>query len=1433
MKGTAEKFLETILALIRNDSRQGALGLCPLLEWCCRQPAYWTSTPLKYIACGRALTTAFCLLALSLAAHGQATITSISPTQGPIAGGTTVTLAGSGFTGTTLLLDYVPTTPVSVSDTQVVFITPPHDNGIASVELSGNGLNTYAEFLYIPPPLSSLPPGYITTVMGVGTFEGDGRMATNAMVFPGQGSVTGEDGSVYFSEPNNYVIRRVRPDGIIERYAGTGIAGYTGDSGPALKAQLGHPRGLAIDSAGDIFVADSFLTNSIRRIDATTGIITTIAGGQSAGFSGDGGPASQALLNTPLQLAFDGLGNLYVLDSGNVRIRKIDTNGIITTIAGTGVAGFSGDGGPATQATFNVGVADNGGLAADASGNVYLADTANSRIRRIDAQTGIITTLFANAGRVTGVTTDASGNIYFGVNVIDSSSLRIMKVSPTAQVLQSWGKGAGFSSDGATAATTPFCQIWGIGFDKAGDILFSEDCSSRIRRINISTGTLDTLAGMGPHIIGETGSALATVLTDPGTDLLFLPTGEMLIAEGSNYRVRLFDLQGNVTDFAGNGFLSQVGSYGGPALQAPMYPVALAQKPNGDIIIDNNNLILVESAGDINTLTSCCFGFTGDGGPAAAALVGQPWDVAADSSGDVFIADSNNNRIRKIDALTGFITTVAGSGPTNPQEGYGEGSYCGDGGPATNACLNTPYGIALAPDGTMYIGENGQRIRKVDPSGIITTFFSGGGSRVRLNAAGNIFMTPYRLEPNGHAFQFFATAPGTNGLGDGGPAWAANFGGGLQDSGIAIDSEGNLFFTDSGNRRIRAICYGAVISEPGSTVAATGGAAQSAAEGTQFAGALQVTVDSPAGNLENGIRVDFAAPASGPACAFPNGSSTYSTLTSLDGVASATCVANAQTGSYTVTATPLALGASASFTLTNTAAPDVTLSPGSLTFGTQAVNTSSAGQTVTLANAGAVSLSITSISVSANFGQTNNCGSSVAADGSCTINVTFAPTAVGALEGTLNITDNSGSVAGSTQTVALSGTGTAPSVSLSAPSLSFGSQPLSTASAAQVETITNAGTADLTVSAVTIGGMNASDFATTADTCTGATVTPNSTCTVGVTFTPAATGMRSGTLIFTDNNDGVAGSTQTVSLSGTGTGPVVSLSSALTFSTQLVGTTSSSQTVTLTNTGNGSLTFSAIAVAAPFAIATSGTTCSTSTIVAAAGTCTVAVTFTPTASGAASGSLSFSDNAPNSPQTLALSGTAQDFSFAPPSGSSATATVAPGATANYTLSVGGMGGFSGTVSFTCAGAPSEATCLVSPNPVTAGSTATNVTVTVTTTAPSLSAPRSRPLPPVPPLSPGVRGPWILALALVTMAWAIRRRNQPDLGRWRSTMLRFSTGFLLLFVLAVCGGGGGGGPTGPTPNPGTPAGTYNLTVTGTTGSGSSAMSHNVTLTLTVS
>ena len=406
--------------------------------------------------------------------------------------------------------------------------------------------------------------------------------------------------------------------------------------------------------------------------------------------------------------------------------------------------------------------------------------------------------------------------------------------------------------------------------------------------------------------------------------------------------------------------------------------------------------------------------------------------------------------------------------------------------------------------------------------------------------------------------------------------------------------------------------------------------------------------------------------------------------------------------------------------------------------------------------------------------------------------------------------------------------GASPSVSLSTSAVSFGNQALGTTSAPNPVTVTNNGTASLSFTGIVATG----DFSAAASgtTCTiSAPLAASSNCVIDLAFTPTAAGTRSGSLTLTDNANG---SPQVVSLIGTGTAPAVGLSASPAFPSELVGTTSPAQTITVMNTGNANLTFTAISSTGPFAITTSGTTCSTSSPVAGSGSCAVAVTFTPTAGGAASGNLSFTDNAGGSPQTLALSATGQDFSLEVSTGSSSSATVSPGGTATYTISSSGTGGFSQAVSLACTGAPSEAICQLSQTMVTPSVSGSNVTLTVTTTAPSFSLPRLRYAPPAWPLMPAPASLIMLALFLTGVAWSIRSWPQPRGRRLSAAFAALTLVILLTLVMAGCGGGGGGGG-GESGNPGTPAGTYTITVTGSSGAGSSALTHKVTLTLTVS
>src|SRR6267143_517651 len=417
--------------------------------------------------------------------------------------------------------------------------------------------------------------------------------------------------------------------------------------------------------------------------------------------------------------------------------------------------------------------------------------------------------------------------------------------------------------------------------------------------------------------------------------------------------------------------------------------------------------------------------------------------------------------------------------------------------------------------------------------------------------------------------------------------------------------------------------------------------------------------------------------------------------------------------------------------------PSVGLSPASVNFGNQSVGNSSVAQGITLSNTGGP-LSITSIAIAGtnagDFSQTNTCGASVAGGASCTINVTFKPTAAGSRVASVTITDNA---AGSTQTVALSGTGVAtpPTVSLSASSVSFGTQSVGSASAAQTVTLSNSGGSPLAIASIGVTGTNAGDFQQ-GNTC-GASVAGGGSCTISVTFKPTAAGSRAGAVTITDN---AAGSPRGVGINGTGIVSTVSLSSSsLSFSGQMVGSTSSSQAVTLTNSGSGALSISSLVLGG----ANSGDfskadTCGAS--VAAGGSCAINVTFKPTVGGSRTGAVMITDNAAGSPQSVALTGAGTDFSIGTASGGSSTATVTAGQSASYALNVNAMNGFTGSATVSCTGAPAQAACTV-PGTVSVSGASTSLSVSVTTTAAAMLIPEG----PGSPLPPRM---WLMLVVLV-------------------------------------------------------------------------------------
>ena len=330
---------------------------------------------------------------------------------------------------------------------------------------------------------------------------------------------------------------------IISTYAGSTNSGFGGDGGPAINAQLNQPVTAAFDGSGNMFIADTG-NNRIRKV-TSSGTISTVAGNGAIGFSGDGGAATSAALNSPRGVAVDGSGNIYIADTGNSRIRKVSSSGVIATIAGTGVAGFAGDGGPAANAQFS----SPQGVAVDGSGNVYISDRGNARIRVINAS-GVISTIAGTGvpgfggdnGPATsaqlnipaGIALDGSGNLF----IADQVNQRIRKMAVSGGTITTVaGNGTqGFTGDGAAATNAELSNPQGVGVDSSGNIYIADTGNSRVRKVE--GANISTVAGTAtPGSIGDGGAAKDAQLFFPNG--VVVNSNKLYIVDTGNNRVRV------------------------------------------------------------------------------------------------------------------------------------------------------------------------------------------------------------------------------------------------------------------------------------------------------------------------------------------------------------------------------------------------------------------------------------------------------------------------------------------------------------------------------------------------------------------------------------------------------------------------------------------------------------------------------------------------------------------------------------------------------------------------------------------------------------------------------------------------------------------------------------------------------------------------------
>ena len=711
-------------------------------------------------------------------------------------------------------------------------------------------------------------------------------------------------GNTYVADTTSNRIFKIDSAGTLTVFAGNelgigGEGGYSGDGGPATSAELGAPVGVAVNAAGDVFIADT--DNSvIRCVAAATGgcfnatlaagSITTIAGvyypsTQACNLSGDGGPAISAQLCRPAGVFVDGSGNIYIADTDNSVIREV-TSGNIRTVAGggtgcTGQTDSLGDGCAPTSAQLDLPF----GVFVDGSGNIFIADTYNSLIREVAAATDLIQTiagtqydelttgcLFSGNGVVattaqlclpSAVFLDSSGNIFIADT--GNSVIREVTTGNINTVAGDAALGAGYTGDGAAATSAQLNFPYGLFVDSSDDIFIADTDNFVIREV--SSGTIQTFVGNNTIAYSGDGKTPTDAsLYAPGG--VFLDGGgNLFIADTYNNAIREI-AAGSTTiqTVAGNGIAGYSGD-GAAAISAQLYA------PSG-VFVDNQEDIFIADTENsvvrcvVGTASTGCFnagldvgfittvagtaglaGYFGDGGLATGAELSSPYGVFVDSTGDLFIADTENSVIRCVvgTALTGcfnsqlavgYITTVAGTAGTECQPA---GSSCGDGAAATAAQLNFPAGVSGDSQGDVFIADTfDSKIREVvAATGVIQTVagstmqgYAGDGALatsaqlndpygIYVDSLGNLFIADTDNSVVREVVAVTAVVPGTPGLiqtiagnntegysGDGGPATSAQFANPLSVTG---NLSNNLYVADTQDSRVRELTSTVII----------------------------------------------------------------------------------------------------------------------------------------------------------------------------------------------------------------------------------------------------------------------------------------------------------------------------------------------------------------------------------------------------------------------------------------------------------------------------------------------------------------------------------------------------------------------------------------------------------------------------------------------
>jgi sugar lactone lactonase YvrE len=1077
--------------------------------------------------------------------------------------------------------------------------------------------------------------GSIATVAGNGTagYAGDGGLATAAGAELNQPvrAVLDSAGNLLIVDSNNSAIRRVDTTGNLTTVAGNGTPGYSGDSGLASAAELDQPNDIAIDASGDLYVADTG-NNVIRFVAASAGnitstsVITTIVGTGTAGYTGDGGPPASAELSSPLGVSIDKMGAIFIADATNGVIREVSVAGSIATVAGNGSISFGGDTGPASAAEL----ASPSGVIADGSGNLFVADTLNHSIRRIDAVSGVITTIAGvgqpgysgDGGAATSaeldspaaVALDAAGDLF----IADTGNCVIRRVDATGilagVIMTVAGNGScGYDVDGVPATSAGLGNPQGLALDAAGDLFIADTDDNRIRRVDASSRLIATVIGDGnAAYTGDSGPATAAEVNQP-TGVLVDSSGDLYVVDNGNNVIRFVSAAtGVITTRVGNGTSGFSGD-GGPAGSAELSaPAGAAFDSAGNLFIadtDNDVVRRVDAAsGNISTVAGDTnYGFSGDGGAATSATLAQPAGVAFDAAGNLYVADSSNNRVRLV------VGSGVGSAPPPVVASLVRGTQGANGWYTSNVSVSWSVTDAYAPI-TSSSGCGPTSITIDTPGQVVTCTATSGGTTtasVTIQREATLPKLSTSIAPPPNAAGWNTTTPVTVGF-------AATALSGIPANGctppIKIVANGanqqvNGSCTDTaGNRSAATVTLNVDTLAPTVTITAP-------ANGASYAEGAQLTANYACNDVISGI--------SGCLGSVPNNAPINTTSSGPQ--------------SFTVTATDVAGNVTSNTVNYTVGAPQTSfsLNPSALSFPTEEPAQKSPTQAITLRNLGNTPLVLKLLKISNggaysdDFTQTNNCGVSVPIGGSCTINIAFTPISAGQKSDSLLVTV----FGAASQSAALSGLAIPPPYAVSPSAVTFAAQAAGIASAPLPLTITNTGALPLVWRGVSLSGASPTDFLA-ASACPSS-ISVGASCSIALRFTPPSSGMKTAVLTL---NVGGGAVPRKIDLSGLGIVPLYSVGpTTLAFGNQAMGTASVPKILTLSNTGSLPVPITSIGLSG----ASPGDfkeTNNCGSAIAFAGSCQINVSFTPPSKGAKSATLKIVAGGDAGTKNVALSG---------------------------------------------------------------------------------------------------------------------------------------------------------------------------------------------------